>query len=716
MKTHEIKYGSFGDNCSDVPIIIDKSSGLPAGTFPNECVIYPEHIRAGMGTRILDTARQKPYYMLSDMESVLLSEAKEKCILVDEAVKAIQAPYLTDEGAVIYKETRFDTPDRPDKEVMRIIGNLPKSLIDANKDELHALIAYVDDGAKVDDKVRMYVADIRNKIVDDFDDVKPHVPKNYLSTDEMVQKLEDAGFATELSDALEGFMKERGVDGNVTLNQFLDWYKAGSKTAPPKPESSVDTESLLSELKNAGFSDEVCTWIKVNTFDSPTSILDAYKMLAKHLNQSGGEKNYMMSKAQAAEEAHKLRISNSIVNSVLNTMPSEPVNFVQVLTEVCKKLYSQITDFALPLEEFALKYGFNDCPVFTKEVPERSDYENFFADFEKKCTNDKTTLMTKEQITESIKNLGVDKKYVNDLIEKLPDTDNNYVKFLEDVVHRMDTVVLNYRAPIESIATQLHLWETPAVEKDIPSQKDIHELLAGFESVILDKNGAVKMSANALRNESYDMGVPLDMVNDFVATFGGDEINSYDYLLKLSQTMASELYETRFDLISRLKESIPDVAEIAKPFDDGKISKVAFYEAIIQHLNEQLAQSLTNLPSDAMVRSVVDDGVPQPIANSIASSLENMNNVSAKDYYSHLVAHMARELYAKDFDLTEQAEMQGFVDEDIQNSLIPGVPSKVQFYSDLAERLNKKLIVAQSAPKGSVEYGGSGCAYVTSRA
>lgn len=319
MQDHTLRYAVFDGAGVDVPVIINNGTETLAGSFPKEYVLYPEHLRAGRDTQILQNATKKPYYQLSGIELLLLQDAEKAGIAGESDYGVTRIPYITSEGAVEHREVTWKDDDVPPKEVMSYIGNMPKSVIDACGDEFHALIAMVDEGANVSDEIRMFVSTIRNKIVDDYDVPKPSVGAYVRTADAAVEaRLKAEGFEfVEIAQYLRDYMESFEIPDTITLKQFFEWYETpGDDTAPPTPIGQITSESdvdrIAVDMKADGFSEEDCTWIKTTTFGVATTVEDAYKALAKHLSAKLEE----VSSTQLTSEAvDKVNTNDLVVKS-----------------------------------------------------------------------------------------------------------------------------------------------------------------------------------------------------------------------------------------------------------------------------------------------------------------------------------------------------------------------------------------------------------------
>lgn len=254
MESHEIRYAVFDGDGTDVPIIIDKVTGKVCGSFSCECVIYPETVRASAGTSLLSNAMNKPYYQLAEVEERLLRDGLDKALFSESACKTVSLPYVTIDGAVEYRDVSFFDENKPPKDVVALFGAMPKSLIDSCGDEIHALIAMVEDGSQVSDAVRIYVDAIKNRLVDDFD-AKDPASKCYgmLDNSDAARKLERQGYVVkDLSTLIEEFLNEFNMSKQCTMEQFLEFYCSGEdNTTPPAPPvtDTSDLDRKIEELE-----------------------------------------------------------------------------------------------------------------------------------------------------------------------------------------------------------------------------------------------------------------------------------------------------------------------------------------------------------------------------------------------------------------------------------------------------------------------------------
>lgn len=249
MVSHVIKYAVFDCDGTDVPVVVDLDTGKIVDSYPNECVIYPDNLRVTNGSRIFATAVNKPYYQLSEAEIALLDQGYDKGIVSETSAKKVSLPYVTVDGAVAYRDVCWRDTNKPPKDVVALYGAMSKSLIDSCGDELHALIAMVEDGATVSKEVSDYVAMIKSRLVDDFD---KHDPASmcygmYSNADE-ARALEEQGYVvTELRTLLEDYCQEYNISKSCSIQQFLDFYSSGEdELTPPVAESATLQETLNS--------------------------------------------------------------------------------------------------------------------------------------------------------------------------------------------------------------------------------------------------------------------------------------------------------------------------------------------------------------------------------------------------------------------------------------------------------------------------------------
>lgn len=348
MKDKDIRYAAFDGYSTDVAIIVDKKTQQPVGEIPDNFILYPTNVRAGLGTSVLKNAVQKPYYLLSDVEYSLLNEASEKNIFNKHDSWETELPVVSDEGAVVIRKYQWFMEDKPPVKVAQMMGDMPKSMIDSCGDALHALIVMRNEGSKMDLEIVDYIQKEEAKLVDDID--RPMAP-GYRIYSDPAQDLSKMGFTCkELSEVIEIFCKENDLSKDISVQQLIDWYNADDNEPAPAPVQTAtkfSDEAFKSVCEELHVPEWAVTESAMDLFMVANTMEEAYRSLIKFLSENVG------SMESAVDQASSIGIPLSVINDAATSASNVDDFWKRVVAES-----SGVVDNKKSLVEDASSHGF----------------------------------------------------------------------------------------------------------------------------------------------------------------------------------------------------------------------------------------------------------------------------------------------------------------------------------------------------------------------
>lgn len=270
METHSVRLGTYGTTATDIEVVID-SDGNPINGYP-QCYLYSDsevakyQIKHGTNT-LLDVCEKDWWKYDTDDEALLAHIPFDFSVFVRPHTLPVLDPETNTAG---YKVFRYDSPDRPPKEVVSLMMMLPDALINDCGDPLHALLTYVQDNPKSlsTDDAKAYVKNLQNN--KEFVNAAKHVanandnvtdastvpssvrlPKDKGGVDisdrpDFRERLESEGFVVQdLDTVILDYIKSANLSGEITVNDLIKYMNDTEDTFLPVP---FDKEAYKEEV------------------------------------------------------------------------------------------------------------------------------------------------------------------------------------------------------------------------------------------------------------------------------------------------------------------------------------------------------------------------------------------------------------------------------------------------------------------------------------
>lgn len=144
LHKNNVYTGTFGIEGRDVDIFVSGETFKPMYNYPDYGMPYPIAwcVRPG-GRKLKDLARSA-YTVLTDSEVNFLRECIDNCVM-SESDLLVTHVWMPVNGRIEKREVTALSEDKPPKEVLNAIGQMPASYVNQYKSEYHALWDLIND-------------------------------------------------------------------------------------------------------------------------------------------------------------------------------------------------------------------------------------------------------------------------------------------------------------------------------------------------------------------------------------------------------------------------------------------------------------------------------------------------------------------------------------------------------------------------------------------
>ena len=242
---------TFGIEGRDVDTFVDGDTLKPMYNYPAYGMTYPIAWCVRPGGRKLKNLARSAYTVLTDSEVDFLRECVDNCVM-SESDLLVTTVWMPVNGRIEEREVTALSEDKPPKEVLNAIGQMPASFTRQYKSDYHALWDLINDADS--SLATPVVLDYFKSISDFVTEAKALDEDTVLSdtTDVVIPPMADPVEATDATEhhvvswtEVLQYLHDHGIDVEH-LNQLA------TKAAVKEARNTTDDKAVIQHLKQKG--------------------------------------------------------------------------------------------------------------------------------------------------------------------------------------------------------------------------------------------------------------------------------------------------------------------------------------------------------------------------------------------------------------------------------------------------------------------------------